>query len=187
MTSAAEQFASNLSFSAFAKADELKKRLLFTLGALIVFRIGTFVPIPGVNPHPPALGGMRFFGRVQYVGIGRSRDWIAFYQDLFGFAPIPDEQRFGIMPKGHLMRSPCGSFMWQLIEAESWDADLYQDPESLHRIGLGVSNVQEVVSALKARGVEFVDSASLHPEDRGALTRTELGSVSFEFVHQPQS
>ena len=50
MTSAAEQFASNLSFSAFAKADELKKRLLFTLGALIVFRIGTFVPIPGVNP-----------------------------------------------------------------------------------------------------------------------------------------
>ena len=51
MTSAAEQFASNLSFSAFAKADELKKRLLFTLGALIVFRIGTFVPIPGVNPE----------------------------------------------------------------------------------------------------------------------------------------
>jgi 4-hydroxyphenylpyruvate dioxygenase len=146
-----------------------------------------FVPIPGVNPHPPALGGMRFFGLVQYAGIGRSRDWMAFYQDLFGFAPIPDEQRFGIMPKGHLMRSPCGSFMWQLIEAESWDADLYQDPESLHRIGLGVSNVQEVVSALKARGVEFVDSASLHPEDRGALTRTELGSVSFEFVHQPQS
>jgi 4-hydroxyphenylpyruvate dioxygenase len=34
--------------------------------------------------------------------------------------------------------------------------------------------------------VGFVDSATLHPEDRGALTRTELGSVSFELVHQRQ-
>ena len=51
MTSAAEQFASNLNFSAFAKAEELKKRLLFTLGALIVYRLGTFIPIPGINPE----------------------------------------------------------------------------------------------------------------------------------------
>lgn len=50
MTSAAEQFASNLNFSSFAKAEELKKRLLFTLGALIVYRFGTFVPIPGIDP-----------------------------------------------------------------------------------------------------------------------------------------
>ncbi|MEQ8179034.1 MAG: preprotein translocase subunit SecY [Amphiplicatus sp.] len=51
MTSAAEQFASNLSFANFAKAEELKKRLLFTLGALIVYRLGTFIPIPGINPE----------------------------------------------------------------------------------------------------------------------------------------
>ncbi|MEM9233640.1 MAG: preprotein translocase subunit SecY [Pseudomonadota bacterium] len=50
MVSAAEQFASNVSLSSFAKADELKKRLLFALGALIVYRIGTFIPVPGVNP-----------------------------------------------------------------------------------------------------------------------------------------
>jgi preprotein translocase subunit SecY len=50
MTSAAEQFASNLSFGSFARADELKKRLWFTLGALIIYRIGTFIPVPGVNP-----------------------------------------------------------------------------------------------------------------------------------------
>lgn len=49
MVSAAEQFASNMSLSSFAKADELKKRLLFALGALIVYRIGTFIPVPGVN------------------------------------------------------------------------------------------------------------------------------------------
>ncbi|MGF1543456.1 MAG: preprotein translocase subunit SecY [Parvularculaceae bacterium] len=50
MTSAAEQFAQNITFESFAKAEELKKRLLFTLGALIVYRLGTFVPIPGINP-----------------------------------------------------------------------------------------------------------------------------------------
>ena len=50
MTSAAEQFASNINFSSFAKAEELKKRLLFTLGALIVYRFGTFVPLPGIDP-----------------------------------------------------------------------------------------------------------------------------------------
>lgn len=49
MASAAEQLASNLSFSAFSKADELKKRLWFTLGALIVYRLGTYIPLPGIN------------------------------------------------------------------------------------------------------------------------------------------
>ncbi|NNU14855.1 preprotein translocase subunit SecY [Parvularcula sp. ZS-1/3] len=50
MTSAAEQMASNFSLGNFAKADELRKRILFTLGALIVYRLGTFIPIPGINP-----------------------------------------------------------------------------------------------------------------------------------------
>ena len=50
MASAAEQLASNMNFGAFSKATELKKRIWFTLGALIVYRLGTFVPIPGVDP-----------------------------------------------------------------------------------------------------------------------------------------
>ncbi len=49
MTSAAEQLAANLNFSSFAKAEELQKRILFTLGALVVYRLGTFIPIPGVD------------------------------------------------------------------------------------------------------------------------------------------
>jgi preprotein translocase subunit SecY len=49
MVSAAEQLASNLNFGAFAKAEDLKKRLLFTLGALLVYRLGTFIPLPGIN------------------------------------------------------------------------------------------------------------------------------------------
>lgn len=50
MASAAEQLASNLNFSAFSKATELKKRIWFTLAALLVYRLGTYVPIPGVDP-----------------------------------------------------------------------------------------------------------------------------------------
>ncbi len=49
MASAAEQLASSLNFGVLAKATELKKRLWFTLGALIVYRIGSYVPVPGVD------------------------------------------------------------------------------------------------------------------------------------------
>ncbi|MBX9575332.1 MAG: preprotein translocase subunit SecY [Caulobacteraceae bacterium] len=49
MASAAEQLAANMNMGSFARATELHKRLLFTLMALLVYRIGTFVPIPGIN------------------------------------------------------------------------------------------------------------------------------------------
>ena len=49
MVSAAEQMASNLSWGAFAKATELRQRILFALGLLIVYRIGTFIPAPGID------------------------------------------------------------------------------------------------------------------------------------------
>jgi preprotein translocase subunit SecY len=49
MASAAEQLAANLNLSVLSKATELKKRIWFTLGALIVYRIGTYVPVPGVD------------------------------------------------------------------------------------------------------------------------------------------
>ena len=51
MVSMAEKMASNMNFSAFSKAEELKKRLWFTVFALIVFRLGTFIPLPGIDPH----------------------------------------------------------------------------------------------------------------------------------------
>jgi preprotein translocase subunit SecY len=51
MASAAEQMASNLSLANFAKATDLKKRLWFTLGTLIVFRLLSFVPLPGIDPR----------------------------------------------------------------------------------------------------------------------------------------
>ncbi len=50
MASAAEQLASSINLGAFAKATELKKRIWFTLGALVIYRLGTYIPIPGIDP-----------------------------------------------------------------------------------------------------------------------------------------
>lgn len=50
MASAAEQLAANLNFGAFAKATELKKRIWFTIAALVVYRLGTYIPLPGIDP-----------------------------------------------------------------------------------------------------------------------------------------
>jgi len=50
MASAAEQLARNLSFSTFSKAKALQQRIWFTLGALLVYRLGTFIPVPGIDP-----------------------------------------------------------------------------------------------------------------------------------------
>lgn len=49
MASAAEQLAANMNFGALAKATELKKRIWFTLGALVIYRLGTYIPIPGID------------------------------------------------------------------------------------------------------------------------------------------
>ena len=51
MASAAEQLAANFSFGSIAKAEELKKRILFALGALIVYRFCTYITLPGVDPE----------------------------------------------------------------------------------------------------------------------------------------
>jgi preprotein translocase subunit SecY len=50
MASAAEQLAASINFGAFAKATELKKRIWFTLGVLVIYRLGTYIPIPGIDP-----------------------------------------------------------------------------------------------------------------------------------------
>lgn len=145
-----------------------------------------FKPIPGADPHPPALAGMDFFGVVQYVGLGRSAEWMAYFEHMFDFVPMADSERFGILPKGRLMRSPGGHFLWQLVEPDpALEPDWGEtQTECLQRIGLGVTDVAQAVAVLRARGVEFVDSGRLHPEDRGALTRNQLGSVAFELVHR---
>lgn len=144
-----------------------------------------FVPIPSVDPRPPAVAGLHFFGIVQYIGSGRTYDWLEFYEELFGITVIPDEQRFGIMPAGKLLRAPAldpqNRFMLQVIEPE---ADAIDTRERVQRIGLGVPDVLAAVRALRSLGMEFVETEAAHTERRGAITRTYLGGVVFELVHR---
>jgi preprotein translocase subunit SecY len=51
MASAAEQLAASINFSAFGKATDLKNRIWFTLGALVIYRLGTYIPLPGIDPQ----------------------------------------------------------------------------------------------------------------------------------------
>ena len=140
-----------------------------------------FVPIPTVDQRPAAVAGMHWFGIVQYVGPARSDDWLTFYQTLFGFTQIPDAVRFGILHKGVILRSPCGSFYIQLVEAE-WDAAEAQPGESLRRIGFGVPDVMAAVAALRDLGIGFIDNDAVRPTARGAVTQPHLGGVMFELV-----
>jgi 4-hydroxyphenylpyruvate dioxygenase len=145
-----------------------------------------FLPIPVPPGHAPLLPDLHFFGVVQYIGMDRSPDWVEFYKTLLGCSVVPTGQRFGIMPAGTLLRAAgLGAgrgFMLQLVEPV-FDAP---DPrERLQRIGLGVPDVLAAVQALRARGVEFVEGESTHTEQRGAVTKTYLGSVVFELVQSP--
>ncbi|MFZ2651193.1 MAG: 4-hydroxyphenylpyruvate dioxygenase [Burkholderiaceae bacterium] len=141
-----------------------------------------FTRIPTVDANPPALAGLHWFGVVQYIGDDRMQDWSAFYAELFGFAALPDDERFGILPKGRLLRSPCQSFFLQLIEPDPGLLDV-DGEESLQRVGLGAPDVLAAVATLRERGMGFVESSSVHASERGALTQTRLGSVMFELVH----
>jgi len=137
---------------------------------------------PGVDPHPPALTGLRWFGIVQYVGTSRMVDWTAYYEEMFGFQVLPEEQRYGVLPKGRILRSPCERFFLQLVEPNPDTFDLDHE-EMLQRVGLGTPDVLRTVAALRERGVAFVESKGVHSEARGALTQSYLGGVMFELVH----
>ncbi len=138
-----------------------------------------FIPIPGVDRHPPAVAGLHWFGVVQYIGAGRLDDWCEFYAELFGFRLLPDAQRFGVLPRGRVLQSPCESFYLQLIDPETADAD---GDERLQRVAFGTADVLAAVAALRERGVAFVETAGVRSDARGALTETWLGGLMFELV-----
>lgn len=141
-----------------------------------------FRAIPGIDPNPPAIRGLHFFGLVQYVGVDRTRDWIEFYSRILGFTPIPDSVRYGIMPRGVVLRSPCRKFFLQLIEPEG-AARYARLEEQLQRIGLGTPDVVPAVAELEKRGVEFLSTDNVHTSERGALTKSVMGGVMYELVH----
>jgi 4-hydroxyphenylpyruvate dioxygenase len=140
-----------------------------------------FVPLAGTDPGPPAIAGLHWFGVVQAILNDRTRDWLDFYRNLFGFTVLPRGQYFGVLPKGTLLESPCHKFYLQLIEPPPGAEDIHWD-ESLVRVGLGAPDVPAAVRALQGQGVVFVDHGAVQPSDKGALTQVYHGGVTFELV-----
>lgn len=140
-----------------------------------------FIFNPGKERHVPSDAKLTFFGLVQYVADGRLNDWTEYYVELFDFSVLSDSERFGILPKGRILQSPCKQFYLQIVEPDP-SFVIVNSTEELHRIGLGSASVLESVAHLKEKGIEFIDSPVLHVDSRGALTETYLGGVSFELV-----
>ena len=134
-----------------------------------------------VDPKPPAVAGLHYFGVVQSIYGERTRDWLDFYRNLFGFSVLPEGKYFGVLPKGTLLESPCHKFYLQLIEPPPGAEDIHWE-EALVRVGLGAPDVPKATQALKDRGVVFVDRGPVQPSDKGALTQVYLGSLTFELV-----
>ena len=57
------------------------------------------MPIPTVDPQPPAIAGLHFFGIVQYIGADRTADWVEFYRELFGFTRCPTSSASASCPR----------------------------------------------------------------------------------------
>lgn len=175
-----------------ARAMELNIPAIHGVGGSLIYFIDRydefsifdidFHKIPGVAADPPAIEGLHFFGIVQYVAVGRSDDWVEFYSQIFGFLPIPDSVRFGIMPRGTLLQSPCKKYYLQLVQPEG-AAQYAQMDEHLQRVGLGTPDVRRAAAALEARGIGFLASDKLQTNERGALTSPLLGGLMFELVH----
>jgi 4-hydroxyphenylpyruvate dioxygenase len=140
-----------------------------------------FVPLAGVDPRPPAIAGLHYFGVVQAILVDRTAEWLDFYRSLFGFSVLPQGQYFGVLPRGTLLESPCRKFYLQLIEPPPGSEEIHWD-EALVRLGIGARNVPAATRALQERGIAFVDRGPVQPSQKGALTQAYLGGVNFELV-----
>ena len=177
---------------AHARAVELNIPAIHGVGESLIYFVDRydefsifdidFRTIPGVDPNPPAINDMHYFGLVQYVGVDRTLDWAEFYAQIFGFRQLPDAVRFGIMPKGLLLQSPCEKFYLQLIEPDG-AAQYAPMEEHFQRIGLGTPDVIGTTRELGNRGIDFLATEKVHTTERGALTVAMLGGVMFELVH----
>ena len=138
-----------------------------------------FKKLPPATNTNAAIVGMHFFGIVQSIDEARTKEWVDFYEELFGFSVLPTGQYFGVLPKGTLLESPCHKFYLQLVEPPEQAAMLAWQ-EKLARVGFGSHDIPALVKQLTDRGVRFVESDSVHTSERGAVTY--LGGTSFEFV-----
>ena len=140
-----------------------------------------FVFLSDTKKNPESIQGLHWFGVVQSILNDRTRDWLDFYENLFGFTELPKGQYFGVLPKGTLLESPCHKFYLQLIEPPPGSEEIHWD-EGLVRVGLGAPDIPAATKALKDRGIVFIDRGAVQPSDKGALTQVYLGGITFELV-----
>ena len=143
-----------------------------------------FVPIPTVERAPPAVAGLHWFGIVQYIGNDRMEDWSEFYRELFGFDALPDEQRFGILPKGRMLRSPCRQLLSAADRARP-ERGRCRRRRDLQRVGLGAPDVLAPRSRRCARAASSSSRCRrrAHRARAARSPRATLGGVMFELVH----
>lgn len=136
-----------------------------------------------VREVEPVAPGLHFFGLVQYINPDRSAEWTDFYGQLLGFAPLPKDSRFGILPHGVILESPCRQFYLQLVEPVGdalFDTEWY---EQFARLAFGTPDVLDTVRLLEARQVKFQNNDFIRPDQHGAITTALSYDVNFEFVH----
>ena len=139
MASAAEQLASNINFGAFSKATELKKRLWFTLGALIVYRLGAYVPLPGIDSY------------VQNDVFSRQQGGILGMFDLFSGGALSRMTIFAL----NIMPYISASIIMQLMTAVSPQMEqLKKEGETgRKRINQYTRYLTVLITALQAYGI----------------------------------
>ena len=79
-----------------------------------------FVPIPTVEPEVPAFAGLHWFGVVQYIGIGRTDDWVAFWGRLFGFTVMGQDREADLLPQGEASTRPAGRMPKCVSAGSAW-------------------------------------------------------------------
>ena len=141
-----------------------------------------FVPLPGVDQHPPAIAHMHFFGVVQTIHDDRSDDWIDFYTQLLGFSVLPAASTSASCRRARCSKHPCGKFYMQLIEPPARRPTTSNGTSGCCASGSVRPTCRAAVQALRERGVVFVDRDPIQPSDKGALTQIYLGGVTFELV-----
>ncbi|HEX7386525.1 MAG TPA: 4-hydroxyphenylpyruvate dioxygenase [Castellaniella sp.] len=132
---------------------------------------------------PPLVPGLHFFGLVQYVNPDRTAEWVDFYRQLLGFRALPADTRFGILPHGTILESPCQRFYLQLVEPVGdalLDVEWY---ERFARLAFGTPDVPHTMHAMESLGVTFENNEFSRPNARGAVTSGLAYDVNFELVH----
>ena len=114
-----------------------------------------FKKLPTAADANQSLAGMHFFGIVQSIDEARTKEWVDFYETLFGFAVLPTGQYFGVLPRGTLLQSPCHKFYLQPVEPLEQAAVLAWQ-EKLARVGFGSNDILALVKQLTERGVRDI-------------------------------